>query len=467
MATPAARRSEKTYSLHSGPHCQKASSPARTTPKTQKAPSGSTSKESFERGADNVKRTGEDLDRFLTAHPKHERVLEEREDYLLYKEKVDRGETLTSAENARLQKISRNISNRKCVFKTKAERELRRGTRPPNELPITLPQDEEPSTSNTEIASPSFKARSQSSSSTFGESTPEPPQRFETPAGIPAFSEKQCLDDVEDEEESDDENIEDECSSEDEEDEETGECGQGEQFWRYSVYRSTGADFPGEEESTCIATCFSKKKAEATVREEILRVQAEASIQENKRVELRTVLEDNGCQSQEIHFASGRTVTVYMEKEVVEAAELTKKAQQNLSILPCRVYSVVERVLYPSDPHGRLAPPLYGECFVARQHANEDASRLLLSHVSVGLEDEERHDSAAIGKFETEQARYLEELEGRERLFDRRITLPLGSEEHGWKKQVITQVVEQLLRGPRNLIDDYMHAATSANSSGK
>ncbi|KKZ62850.1 hypothetical protein EMCG_02784 [[Emmonsia] crescens] len=440
----------------------------------------SQAKKRFNQSAANLKKTREDLDGYLAKDPQHKKALEERQLCQIYKKKVDRGEALTAGETDRLGRIRRNTSRRECSFESKMKSDLDscRKNRQLHELP-KVGVDAESNPSYTKLENDSFEPHSRCSSSTLSDATPGLSQRKtisgktirggkfssgysrNAPPRILSSSAKNCLDGIgdggggkEETGEEDGEEEEEEEPSEDDEDEETmEECGQGETFWSYSVYQSTEGDFQDEEEPKCLETYFSRAKAEAKIRKQILRLQAAASIQERKRIECRIILEDNGLHAQVICFASsGRTVTVYMEKEVVEAAELSKTAQLNLSILPCRVYSVVEQVIDPLNADVPIGSPVWSECFVLRQHANEQANRRLLSYLTSYAENDETYNHIAGGTLEVDQGRYLRDLEDGERLFDRKIYLPAGpgGNTNTQKKHVVVRVVEQLLRGPRN-----------------
>ncbi|OJD12364.1 hypothetical protein AJ78_07024 [Emergomyces pasteurianus Ep9510] len=423
------------------------------------------------------------LDGYLAEDPQHKRALEERELCQIYKNKIDRSEALTPREIGRLRVIKRNVSSRERSreLKMQSNLDVRRKNRLLNVLAASE-ADTELATSCAQSGNVTLGSHSHFQSSTWSEPTTGPSHSTtiseKTMAGgkhplgysknglpeILSSPDKHCLgvigngggeDDVGEhagsgEGEEEEEEEEEESSEEEENEEEMGECGQGKHFWRYSVYQSTECDFQGEDKPKCLGTCLSRAKAEAQIRKQILRLQIAASIQERKRIECRVILEDNGLQAQVVSFASGRTVTVYLEKELVEAAEVTKVAQQNLSILPCRVYSVVEQVIDPLNSDVPIGSPVWGECFVLRQHANAQANRRLLSYVTAHSENDLTYTHVAGGTLEVDQRRYLQDLENGERLFDRRISLHSGSIGNAHKKQVVVRVVEQLLRGPRN-----------------
>src|SRR5205085_857429 len=149
-----------------------------------------------------------------------------------------------------------------------------------------------------------------------------------------------------------------------------------EEFWRYSVYRTNIPDTTLEPAH--LASYFNKRKAEELIRSEILN--ASANLQDLARMEVHSIFEHDGLQAQILHFASGRSMEVYIEKELVEGN--VRQPRIKLSSLPTTLYTVAEQLADAEPesgdnniPNGRRHTSnrvsIWKESYVLRKHANE------------------------------------------------------------------------------------------------
>jgi hypothetical protein len=175
-------------------------------------------------------------------------------------------------------------------------------------------------------------------------------------------------------------------------------------------------------------------------------------------MELRCIFEHNELQRQSLEFASGRFTEVYIQKELVQG-EPGREARIKLSGLPSKLYTVAEQVADMGQESGdnnlsdrknqsSNSISVWHESYVLRKHANEQASRRLLGHLTAHLEGDQKFDPLLTGRIDTDARQYLHELEVGERLFQKTEYLPANND--GRRKRVTVWVVEQLVRGPRN-----------------
>ncbi|KAK2784823.1 hypothetical protein FQN53_008216 [Emmonsiellopsis sp. PD_33] len=420
----------------------------------------------LEQSISKIKIVGEALSRFLAQNPEHPRAREEAEDYEILKEKVDGGEYLSSAEFKRIYAILKNISNREGKIKLDAEKRLRRAassrqnehatestsvassspTMSPNGANLVSPVRKSTGGKGVGViprSAPTEKPRS------GGRNHPQDVKgKFEEEIEMDEDGEVSETGRGSDGEEND--NSEDEESEEevDDRDGETKDGFEGQELWKYFVFRTTFGQTQDEEESECIGDWFNKAKAEARLRKEVVRIQRTASLQENSRIELRTIIEDDGFQSQTIEFASGRSIVLHVDKQMVDADTLSTRDRNNLSTLPYKVYSIMELIIDHSDTGNPIKSTALKECFVRKSQAHEEARRCLLAHLTGEADGDQAYDILQVSTLETEMRQYLQELEDGERLFDKKVTVPAGG--GGKEKCVIVRVVEQFLRGPRN-----------------
>ncbi|KAK2799185.1 hypothetical protein FQN50_008574 [Emmonsiellopsis sp. PD_5] len=420
----------------------------------------------LEQSMSKIKAVGEALDRFLTQNPEHHKAREEAEDYEILKEKVDRGEYLSPGEFRRVYAILKNISNREERINLDAERRLRRAASSAKNEQLTESTSVASSyptvrPNGTDLALPVRKSTGGKGVRGIPRNAPTGKPRSggrNNPQDVKGISdeEMEIAADGEGSETGRGSDGDEEDSSEDEESEDEGDDRDGESkddfedqgLWKYSVFRTTYGQSDEEEESECIGEWFNKAKAEASLRKEVVRIQRTASIQENSRIKLQTIIEDDGFQSQTIEFASGRSVVLRVDKQMVDADTLSMKARNNLSTLPYKVYSIMELIIDHSDTGNPIKSTALKECFVQKSQAHEEARRCLLAHLTGEADDNQAYDILQDSTLETEMRQYLQELEDGERLFDKKVTVPAGGS--GKEKCVIIRVVEQFLRGPRN-----------------
>ncbi|KAK2733428.1 hypothetical protein FQN57_002124 [Myotisia sp. PD_48] len=286
---------------------------------------------------------------------------------------------------------------------------------------------------------------------------PDQPRRIEKVHG------KRTIEELEKEEE------EPVILSEDEEDTETPEAETDthetapEQFWQYNVYRTELGDNT-DPEPVFLSSHLSKRRAQTVMKEQIQASYGDLSAR--TRLEFHVTIEED-FEEQSLTLASGRTVILRIERELIERQTRKKNRRLKLQSLPTTIYTVTEQVTSfepePEPQTGEEDDLFVGaaqeatssttytemkECFVLRRDANRQASQLMLAHLTAHLDGEEKFDLERTGNIDTEEEKYLVELEDGDRLYDKREVLAMDGE--GQRKEVLIRVVEHLVRGPRN-----------------
>ncbi|PGH01404.1 hypothetical protein AJ80_09004 [Polytolypa hystricis UAMH7299] len=225
------------------------------------------------------------------------------------------------------------------------------------------------------------------------------------------------------------------------------------QFWKYKVFRQETDSLGHTGDPVLLRVHFKRERAESHVLKEILN--ARYNLPECSRLEVRAIFEDNSLVGQVLEFNYGRKVYVFIEKLLMKYDE---KPWGKLSVLPTRVYSIVESMIYykPSaeDKTTKEDPPIThytstasDETFVIRQQANEEANRRLLAHRTSHL-GKQLWDRYVPKDMHMMARKYLLDLEEAEGLFD--WTTRLAPDSEGRTRRVTVRVKEQLVKGPRN-----------------
>lgn len=412
----------------------------------------------YAKGIKQVEATGKALERFSKSGDITPRVQTEIMEYEQCKSKTDRKMTLNATERKRLGDIVRNIERREYAMSVEKLVERQQDTQ-------ERPSKKGQKSGSTKAKDPLVREEVES---TFS---------FSSPLSLPPAQVQPARDDIPKARAANPQNIKEEyqssssdgdCESEEEEGVLKQTNSAPEQLWLYNVYRSDSGYSQAAGVTTFVSSHFSKSKAEDVMRQAIR--SCYGSITERTRIEFRAIIEEN-FQEQVVELASGQCTAVRVERELVEEETPRKKRRKKLHSLPTRLYTVVERVLVltsesHSSPNGSLSDSacsvLSGttrerndgcsyrqlpECFVLPSDANAAASKLMMSHLTAHLQDEEKFDLDITGGMDMDARQYLHELESGERLYDKEQTLPMGKD---GRTKVSIQVIEQLVRGPRN-----------------
>lgn len=447
-----------------------------------------------------ITETGKALSQYLEKDPENERTLHENDEYKRCKEKLDRGETITTAERDRMRSIKTNVEKREYSLqrkrllqkestvsrakKRKVEVKTPRNTKAP-EKPVDIRENEEnkrtealkkaleafhsspeaPKETGSSLAldcSPTIKDSLGPGKEQYGkEETGVSSQNDEyvissrnlaTQEPRKTIAGKGLIKDIVKEvqpEESPEPMISDESSEE--EDEEEDEEIQYEPFWKYDVYRR---EFGGHDncDPVLLGTYLNRRKAEGLVRGEISNIQA--SLNELCQFEFSCKFEQNSIRQQALTFSSGRSVEIFIEKDVAPEGTTSKRPKK--ARLPTKHYLVIEETtdMEPGDDLFETAKSkttriVEKESYIFWQDANRRANKLFIARQTSQFEGDERFDIGITGSIDTEGRRYLHELEDGERLFDKTTeVLPVGNDGKKFKTRIWVQ--EQLLRGPRN-----------------
>lgn len=440
----------------------------------------------------------EALSRYLEKDPESERTQQEYEEYTRCKKKLDRGETLVTAERDWMRSIKKNDERREYSFQRKrsppqmlaADRAKKQKVEPKiTKTPMTHAEKADarevekdkrieevekalqvfsnPSEISIETrfsqvldCSPTSKTSKNSlepeiepcgkedrDDSTQSDEYATSRNRI-VQAPRKTVARKGLITDIVEQtqyEESPEPTTSDESSSE----EEDGGIEVEEPFWQYDVYRGDIADPNGYCDPILIGTYFNRRRAEV-VRDEITNIQA--SLQESCEFEFSCKFELNGIQAQAFTFPSGRSVKVFIEKSVVpEGAGISKRPKK--ARLPTKHYLVMEETveMNPEDELFEIGRSIETkrsinkESYIFWQDANKRASKLFIAHQTAQFEGDERFDIGIIGSIDTDGRRYLHELEAGERLFDKTIDV-LPRDKDGKRFRAHIWVQEQLLR---------------------
>ncbi|WEW57097.1 hypothetical protein PRK78_002557 [Emydomyces testavorans] len=388
----------------------KSSSSHRTAPKDR----------SYITGLRPVKKAGEYLTRFLARYPDHKLANKEFEEYERCRNKLNENLSLSYAEKKRMNDISRNVERREYAIE-KAAAEIR-GEMQHIEALATNAKRNGPSLSSKEhVVENCARAKTAIEKGTTAESVGEYQKATS------------------------------ESSSDMEEESEDSEETEQQPVWRYHVYMEDTATT--EVEPVLLSTYLSKSRAEARVSREIANAFVSGTLEDLTGVEMRCRFKDGDVCGQTLEFASGRAVQVQIERELIEEESLPKKVRKKLEYLPSKIFIVSEEFvpLEPSSPNDSYAPlprHTHGkEGFILRRHANEQANRLMMAHLTNHLPEDKKFDFSITGNMDTEARLYLHELEQGERLYD---NTKVVIDEHGRTVRVSIRVMEILVRGPRN-----------------
>lgn len=459
-----------------------------------------------------LKEAGEALKKNLEMNAQDNKALKENEEYQKYKAKFDQGTVLTGPERERLRAITHNTGRRLLKLENNPI-VIKQGTQPPQngerlegknvgserqEVPI---KQESPShaVDMTPPSNNSAKPASNYPSSNIDKGT----LRQSAPLSLPPPPPKSEPEEVHIKTEHEEMDIDNESSSgseiSDTESESTVEsppC-----YYQYHVFsREIGT--PGACTDKYLSSFLSRKKAENLVRDEIM--DANSATWDRSRMEIKTVMEDGGIQSQTLSFASGKELHVWIERELVERpAKEVQKAfrREKLNTLPKTFFIIMEEVKdveekdqlprldklrvnsFPNsqtshdsdsvdstycsaDPEdaggntngtkGHAAPVIcnvpvqvWREGFIVRKHANLQASLRMTHYLTLSIPKEHQFDLELTWSIDTEERHYLHELEAGERLYSRTKVLP-GVGPDGKVKQATIKVVELPVMGPRN-----------------
>ncbi|EFW17563.1 hypothetical protein D8B26_000263 [Coccidioides posadasii str. Silveira] len=365
-----------------------------------------------------VTRTGEALIRFLEKEPNHVRTKSELREYEACRAKLDNNQPLNGAEKERMGTIMRNVQRREYALNKKVA----------------------------QISQAKISPEDSTATPTGFEQKIAEPTPFKKATSSETIAEEKY---TQNEHSTSDDDADADSGEHSDQDEES--C-----FFRYHVYLTDNAT---GKEPFFLRTYLNKAKAEARVRKEIANVYRSVALEDRTGVELRSVIKDDMLHGQCLDFESGRSVQVQIEPELVENEELPRKKRRKLEYLPNKVYIVVEHVgllnqLTPAhsaeeaDGFPALPRQAYGkEGFALRKLANKQASREMMAYLTNHLSEAEKFDVSVTGRMDTEERRYLHELEQGERLYDRnRIVVDRG----GRALRVSVKVVEILVRCPRN-----------------
>ena len=444
----------------------------------------------------------------LEKNPQDKKALKEQEECQKYKAKFDHGIVLIGPERERLRGITHNVGRRMLKLENNPVVIKQENPAPQNkdqegkhdgsemqEVPIKQESPSQAVDTPQPIKTPAKPAPIHRSSNIDKEklhqsaplSLPPPPPKSEPEIHFESDNEQMAIDD----ESSSGSDVSD---TESESNVESPPC-----YYQYYVFRRE-VGTPGACTDKYLSSFLSRKKAENLVREEIM--DANSDTWDRSRIEVKTVMEDGGLQSQTLSFASGREIHVWIEREVIERPpkELQKAfRREKLNTLPKTFFIIMEEIVDVKEELPRLdrlrvhsvrssqttsdsdsdggvnsSPPteysgddtsgmkgndapgfantplqVWREGFIVRKHANLQASLRMIHYLTFSIPKEDKFNLELTGAIDTDERHLLHELEVGERLYNRTRVLP-GVGPDGKVKQVTVKVVELPVRGPRN-----------------